>query len=48
LQHSLIAAALRQAAALELALSNPEAAGRRLVDFIEESKRSLPKGPPSA
>jgi hypothetical protein len=43
-QHALIAAALRQAAALELALGNPQTAGLRLVAFIAEEKQALPQG----
>jgi hypothetical protein len=47
-QHALIAAALRQAAALELALGNPQTAGLRLVAFISEERESLPAGRVSA
>jgi hypothetical protein len=43
-QHALIAAALRQAAALELAMGNPQTAGLRLVAFIAEEKQALPQG----
>jgi hypothetical protein len=43
-QHAIIAAALRQAAALELALGNPQVAGLRLLTFMEESRLSKPGG----
>lgn len=40
MQHSLVASALRQAAALELALGHPEVAGRWLLEFIDEEKQA--------
>jgi hypothetical protein len=38
-QHLLVAAALRRAAALELALGDDVAAGRRLLVLVEEARQ---------
>jgi len=41
-QHRLVADVLRQAAALELALGNPQAAGLWLTEFIAETREARP------